>query len=122
MNVHDAAVASPPYSSDHPDAVRGPWTAILTDQYGWPCDLDEFEDDGENEPKIAVVRGTAAPKARGERRPGTYQGGDVLYEVNDFDGADDLADRWAQARLVAALLNHNQAKVDALAERASGKN
>lgn len=53
----------------------------------------------------AVVCGSAAPQAKGHRRPGSYFGGDVLFERGDFDDAEDLADRWIQAQAVAEALN-----------------
>lgn len=117
MNVYETAVLSPPHASDHPDAVRGPWLAVLTDQHGWPANVDDYNRDGEAF-EVAVVRGSAAPKLHGHRRPASYQAADVLYEIDDFADRDDLAARWAQARLVAALLNANQDKLDALAAKA----
>lgn len=87
-------------------ALSGPWVAVLTDQYGWPIDLDGDDAGGETFAQIAVVRGSAAPETPGlTRRPRTYQASDVLYEVTDFDSDEELAQRWEQAQAVAEALN-----------------
>lgn len=115
---YEQALADPPHASDQPDAVRGPWRAVLhacgdvipTDQW--------FGDEGDT--SIAIVRDTALPVdngASGERMPDRYRDSDVLYRFEDVEEIEDLEARWAQARLVAALLNANQEKLDAINER-----
>lgn len=81
--------------------AEGPWIAVMSDRWG---DLrDSVEDfDSDDEIEIAVVRGTAAPQ--GTRRPGSYRSIDVLCEWDDLD-TDNAADRWEQAKAVAAALN-----------------
>lgn len=85
------------------EALRGPWFAVLSDNYGEL--YESIEDFGEGDSvEIAVVRGTAAPT--GSRRPGSYRNIDVLYELEDLDDEpQEIADRWAQAQAVAAALN-----------------
>jgi hypothetical protein len=89
------------------DALRGPWVAILTDNYGWPRTVDDFEEGGNDIPEIAVVRGSAAPNGPAGIycRPGSYQSDDLLYEIDCFDDRDELAMRWEQAQAVADALN-----------------
>lgn len=118
-NIHDAAVASPPHASDHPDAVRGPWLAVRYTPDGYVVPTDEEPDVDLDEVVIAVVRDTQLPVVDdvGERRPhGPYKPIDLLYRHEYVEDEAEFAARWAQARMVAALLNHNQAKLDALAE------
>jgi hypothetical protein len=113
-----------PYGSDRPWAVRGPWRAVLTvvgedltigfdqwmvDGVAWAYDGREFA--------VAVVRGTATPMDTDDNGVGTlptvYSDEDVLYR-HDGLADDDAVARWAQARMVAALLNANQEKLDIL--------
>ena len=73
---------------------------------------------GGREFTVSVVRGTAAPMDTDENGVGTipnvYDDQDVLYRHRGVSG-DDAVARWAQARMVAALLSANEEK---LAERA----
>jgi hypothetical protein len=114
-----------PFGSDRPDAVRGPWHAVLVadgddmtvgfDQ--WIINGHDWAYDGRTF-TVAVVRGTAAPMDVNDNGEGTvpniYQDYDELYRHDGLSG-DDAADRWAQARLVVALLNRNTENLDTLA-------
>lgn len=114
-----------PFGSDRPDAVRGPWQAVLVadgedlnvgfDQWilaegnPWAYDGRTYT--------VAVVRGTATLMDVNDNGVGTvpnvYQEYDELYRLDNLSG-DDAIDRWAQARLVVALLNRNQENLDTL--------
>jgi hypothetical protein len=110
-----------PYASDEPKAVSGPWRAVLAvvgedlnvgfDQWmtngnGWAYGGREFT--------VSVVRGTAAPMDVNDNGVGTvpnvYADEDVLYRHYAVSG-DDAVARWAQARMVAALLTANEEKL-----------
>lgn len=115
-----------PFSSDRPEAVSGRWHAVLVadgddlnlgfdewmvDGHGWAYDGRAYT--------VAVVRDTAAPMDLNDNGVGTvpnvYQDYDELYR-HDGLSDDDAADRWAQARLVTALLNRNQENLTTLTE------
>jgi hypothetical protein len=77
-----------------PDALRGPWMAVLSSNCGDLHDSVDELDEGDNI-EIAVVRESAAPVDG--RCPGSYSPADVLYELNDTD-FDDIVEtyvRWA---------------------------
>jgi hypothetical protein len=117
-NIYDAAKVSPPHASDRPDAVRGPWVAVRYTPDGYAIPVAEPYYGDPEDITVSVVRGTRLPVDDGDgsrRMPGTCRAADGLYEVTDFGDDDDLENCWAQARMVAALLNHNQDKLDALA-------
>jgi hypothetical protein len=115
-----------PYSSDQPQAVLGPWRAVLVrrgrdltvgfDQ--WMTGTAWAYQDGQH--TVAVVRGTATPMDVDDNGVGTvptvYDPDDVLFRYERIEGAQAVS-RWAQARMVAALLNRNQEKLDQLDER-----
>ena len=121
----------PPYGSDRPDAVRGPWRAALLGKGEdltvgfdrWILDGDSWAYGG-GEFTIAVVRGTAAPMDTDENGVGTmptvYAEEDVLYRFDSVN-SDEAVARWAQARLVVALLNENQEKIDSLRSEVTGR-
>lgn len=101
-----------------PNHLRGPWTAFLADSYGFVYesadDLRENAEDPENDEfEVSVRRGTAAaiyPAGDRPRLPGSYQSGDVAYELNDvwLDDEDESVSvraRYAQAQAMAAGLN-----------------
>jgi hypothetical protein len=92
--------------------LSGPWIAVIS--HG-PDAYDsirtariELGDDGEVD--ISVRRRSAAPDDDGWL-PGSYQSGDVAYELENvyLDGEGDAAvgaeARWAQAQAMAAGLN-----------------
>lgn len=90
------------------DAIRGPWVAVLSDQYGEETELGEFLDEGnfEFQPEIRVVRRAAVPVDG--HLPASYTNDDLLYKIDDLDQVDDAAELamcWEQARAVAAGLN-----------------
>lgn len=119
-SIYDAAEASPPHASDHPDAVRGPWRAVRYTRDGCVIPTGDAPIVDYDKVVIDVVRDTQLPVADGidsERMPdGPYRPIDLLYRHQYVEDEAEFAARWAQARMVAALLNHNQAKLDALAE------
>ncbi|MEV2239465.1 hypothetical protein [Micromonospora sp. NPDC049891] len=94
---------------------NSPWIAYLASPDGWVYQSaeDAAEDLGpEEEVRIGVARGTAAPTERdgGLRLPGTYQSGDQVFEFETYiDGEGDesqsAAVRFAQAQAMAAGLN-----------------
>jgi hypothetical protein len=114
-----------PYASDHPADVRGPWRAVLSTTDDRTVGMQRWmADDGswatQDAPlAVAIVRGTAMPMDEDDDgvglMPNAYHPGDVLYRHDDLAG-DEAEARWAQARLVAALLNANQQKLDELEE------
>lgn len=92
--------------SEISEALRGPWIAVLSDNYGHLYEPEDLTD--EDEVEVSVVRGTAAPVDG--RCPGTYHSGDVLYEhdgywVDEDDASVSLKTRWEQAQAVAQALN-----------------
>lgn len=92
-------------------ALRGPWQAVLTDDYGFV--LDNLDDSSpEDEVRISIRRGSALPTERhgNLRLPGTCMSGDVIklwdnLYVEDGDPSTDAAARWTQAQAMAAGLN-----------------
>lgn len=118
-----------PYSSDEPAAVHGPWQAVLIGSeqdghnYLQPVMTIGFAVWMTNHPAwaytgavydVAIVRGSARPTSLDENgvgaMPTTYLPHDVLYEHRQLS-SDAAVDRWAQARLVAALLNTNEQRL-----------
>lgn len=107
------------YASDQPAAVRGDWRAVLVDQDGFTIGFDRWMDDsgawaGEGPVQVGVVRDTATPLDTNDNGVGAmpthYHPDDVLYLHDGLEGADAIA-RWAQARLVAALLADNDRRL-----------
>ncbi|MEU5946274.1 hypothetical protein ABZ793_12015 [Micromonospora sp. NPDC047465] len=104
-------VTTPTEDSNTADALRGPWQACLTDDYGFV--LDNLDDsDPADEVRISIRRGSALPKDRhgNLRLPGTCLSGDVIdlwdgIYVEDGDLSTDAAARWAQAQAMADGLN-----------------
>lgn len=123
LSIFERAQIDPPHASDHPDAVRGPWRAALVDRAGYTYrNVGEARQTcGEKQipVDVAVIRSTAPVESRISPFK-LHAVGAVLYEHSnvdfDDDGPDGAEARWAQARMVAALLNANQDKVDAVAE------
>lgn len=94
------------------DHLRGPWQAVLADNYGYAMDgLDGLNPD--DEVSISIRRGSALPVFRDDdepRLPGTCKSGDVIelwnhLYVEDGDPSTDAPARWAQAQAMAAGLN-----------------
>lgn len=114
-----------PFGSDQPGAVSGPWRAMLVVQGDdltvgfdqWMVDGYEWARGGPF--TVAVVRGSAAPMDINDDGVGTvptiYDPRDVLYRHDNLIGADAVH-RWAQARLVAALLIRNEENLATLAD------
>ncbi|MFG2046182.1 hypothetical protein ACGFIW_01960 [Micromonospora sp. NPDC048935] len=102
-------------ASSDPNMLRGPWVAYLADSDGFVYEsvADVIADLGdEEEVRIGVVRGSAAPTERdgGLRLPGTNKVGDRAFEVEVYvdgegDNADSAVTRYAQALAMAAGLN-----------------
>lgn len=99
------------------DHLRGPWRAVLANRDGfvWRTYADAVENlaDAE-EMTISVVRGTALPvedEEGGEARgAGTYDAGDLIFEIDAYlvDPDDDSCGaeaRYAQAQAMADGLN-----------------
>ena len=94
------------------DALRGPWTAVLSDGDGFVYGCIAHVENGDYV-NISVVRRTAAPVD--DRLPGSRDPRDVLFEHDTFDAPEDgaeIAERWAQAQAIAAALNALAEPVD----------
>lgn len=113
-----------PYASDHPEHVRGPWRPVLFTKDDRTVGISRWSSGTswatEDAPlAVAIVRGTAMPMDEdGDGvgfMPSAHRPGDVLYRHDDLASTEAEA-RWAQARLVAALLNANQERLDELEE------
>ena len=93
------------------EALRGPWRAVLADEYGFVLDnLDDSSPD--DEVRISIRRGSALPTERHDnlRLPGTCLSGDVIdlwdcIYVEDGDPSTDAPARWTQAQAMADGLN-----------------
>lgn len=99
--------------------MAGPWLPVLADNDGfaYPTVQQAIEDlSEEEEVRILVVRDTAVPTDRSGttgvllRLPGTYNGGDVAYEIGAYlVDPDDVSlgahARYEQAKAMAAGLN-----------------
>lgn len=119
-----------PYGSDNPAAVRGPWRAVLVGDDGLTVGFDRWitgtqawaYDSGPL--TVAVVRGPASPIGTDDNGVGRmptpeetfYRPDDVLYRYENLTG-EDAVTRWAQARMVAALMQDNEDRIAELAER-----
>jgi hypothetical protein len=96
------------------EALRGPWVAVLCDDYGDLLTPDDVNaDDGSY--TVEVVRDSAAPKDG--RMPGSYHSGDVLYSLDDLfvddeDPSVGVWARWTQAQAVAEALNARVASTE----------
>jgi hypothetical protein len=107
--LRDTVVGDPlSTAGDRPDAVKGPWRAVLADENGFVTTLGDL--DPSDVVSIRIVRDRDMPvrQVDFERLPGSRETGqlDTLYELDDLIvGDDDVAGRWAQAQTVAALLN-----------------
>jgi hypothetical protein len=96
------------------NALRGPWTAVLSTRGDIVDDLTELLPDAEVD--ISIRRGSARPDDDGYLS-GTCYSGDVirLWEnlyVEDGDPSTDAAARWVQAQAMAAGLNAGQGQTD----------
>ncbi|GIM88854.1 hypothetical protein [Paractinoplanes toevensis] len=100
----------------NPDFLRGPWLAVLADQYGYvfsSFDVAREETDDAEEFRVSIVRGTAAPSEDDDtlRLPGTFQSGDQIFELDglyldgDGDTSTSAEARFAQAQAMATGLN-----------------
>lgn len=101
-------------ANDRPDALTGPWRAVLACEDGFVVTLGEL--DPSDVASVRIVRGRDMPVRfddndpddHTERLPGTRTTG-VLDTVLLFEDLyvemDDVAGRWAQAQTIAALLN-----------------
>lgn len=96
--------------------TSSPWVAYLASLDGFVYQsVDDAADDlgNEEEVRIGVARGSAAPKERdgGLRLPGTYRAGDQAFEFETYtddgygDESQSAATRYAQAQAMAAGLN-----------------
>jgi hypothetical protein len=123
LAIYERAQVDLPYGSDHPDAVRGPWRAVLVDRAGYTYrTVDHARNicgDRQIPVDVLVIRSDAP--AESCVSPSTLrEPGALLFEHSNVDlydaGPDGAEARWAQARHVALLLNANQDKLDAVAE------
>lgn len=120
-SIYERAQIDLPYASDHPDAVRGPWRAVLMDRAGYTYRTVDAVPEvcGQRQVDVLVIRSDIPAEYRISPSK-LNEAGAVLYEHSNVDPDDDGPDgaeaRWAQARMVAVLLNANQAKLDAVAE------
>lgn len=99
------------------EALRGPWLAVLADRDGfvYPTFAEAMENlDEDEEMMIAVVRDSAMPTDGGDpeqlRMAGTYNAGDLIFEVDAYlidpdDESLGAEARYAQAQAMADGLN-----------------
>lgn len=87
--------------------MSGEWRAVLVDG-GEAMTWDDFDgnylDGAEDDVRIEIVRGTAAPDDTG-RMPGTYETADVAVEFADFDSYEEVEQKWHRALAMTAGLN-----------------
>jgi hypothetical protein len=83
------------------------WQAVLIEG-GNVLAWDDFDGNYvaglEEDVRIEIVRGTAAPEDNG-RMPGTYEAADVAVEFGDFDSYEEVEQQWSRAVAMAAGLN-----------------
>jgi hypothetical protein len=104
--------------TDINEHLHGPWVAVLADRHGFAYEsfaeaLEDLGAEHDEEMRISVRRGTAAPIWRygNLRNPGSYSSGDLAYELDDVlliepdDASIGAEARYAQAQAMAAGLN-----------------